>query len=72
MKTILSIVYLFAAAHLLAGEGFKVGDKAADFKLKNVDGKYVSLADFPQAKGFVIVFTCNNYVIKECNIHQFS
>ena len=59
MKTILSIVYLFAAAHLLAGEGFKVGDKAADFKLKNVDGKYVSLADFPQAKGFVIVFTCN-------------
>ncbi len=59
MKTILSIVFLYAAANLLAGEGYKVGDKAADFKLKNVDGKLVSLADFPQAKGFVVVFTCN-------------
>lgn len=60
MKTLFSVLYLFAAAGLLAGEGYKVGDKAADFKLKNVDGKYVSLSDFPNAKGFVVVFTCNN------------
>ena len=31
-----------------------------DFKLKNVDGKMVSLNDFPTAKGFIIVFTCNH------------
>jgi len=60
MKTIASLVFIFLAANLVAGEGYKVGDKAADFKLKNVDGKIVSLADFPDAKGFVVVFTCNN------------
>ena len=32
----------------------------SDFKLKNVDGKMVSLKDFPEAKGFIIVFTCNH------------
>jgi len=43
-----------------SAQGYKVGDKATDFKLKNVDGKEVSLKDFPNAKGFVVVFTCNN------------
>jgi peroxiredoxin len=40
--------------------GYNVGDKASDFKLKNVDGNYVSLADYPDAKGFIVVFTCNH------------
>ena len=40
-------------------EGYQVGDKAADFKLKNVDGSYISMSDYPEAKGFVVVFTCN-------------
>ncbi len=39
---------------------YKVGDKAMDFKLKNVDGKMVSLSDFKSAKGFIVVFTCNH------------
>lgn len=42
-----------------AAEGYKVGDKVADFKLKNVDGKLVSLADNKSAKGYIVVFTCN-------------
>src|SRR3954467_11651418 len=40
--------------------GYQVGDKAKDFKLKNIDGKMVSLADYTTAKGFIIVFTCNH------------
>jgi peroxiredoxin len=40
-------------------EGYKVGDKATDFKLKNIDGKMVSLADNKAAKGYIVVFTCN-------------
>ena len=32
----------------------------ADFSLKNVDGRPLSLKDYPQAKGFIIVFTCNH------------
>lgn len=41
-------------------EGYKVGDTAADFKLKNVDGKKLSLADIKDAKGYIVVFTCNS------------
>jgi len=40
--------------------GFSIGDKATDFSLKNIDGKMVSLADFKDAKGFVVTFTCNH------------
>jgi peroxiredoxin len=39
--------------------GYDVGDYATDFKLKNIDGKMVSLADFKEAKGFILSFTCN-------------
>ncbi|PZD79249.1 thioredoxin family protein [Mesonia sp. K7] len=41
-------------------KGYEIGDEATDFKLKNVDGRYVSLADFTKAKGFIVVFTCNH------------
>jgi peroxiredoxin len=40
--------------------GYKPGDLATDFKLKNVDGKMVSLSDYKKAEGFIIVFTCNH------------
>lgn len=40
--------------------GYKVGDYATDFSLKNVDGKQVSLADYKDAKGFIVIFTCNH------------
>ncbi len=49
-----------------ANSGYQIGDEAADFKLKNIDGKTVSLADYPSAKGFIVVFTCNHcpYAVK--------
>jgi len=59
MKTILSSVMLTLAINLFAGEGYTVGDEVSDFRLKNVDGKYVSLANYSDAKGFIVVFTCN-------------
>jgi len=40
--------------------GYGVGDAVADFKLKNVDGKMVSLKDFDTAKGFIVVFISNH------------
>jgi len=46
-------------ARPVADGGYRVGDKAADFKLKNIDGKLVSLADNKAAKGYIVVFTCN-------------
>tara|TARA_R110000868_G_scaffold35765_2_gene127770 strand:+ start:1631 stop:2245 length:615 start_codon:yes stop_codon:yes gene_type:complete len=39
--------------------GYQIGDVVSDFKLKNVDGKFVSLSDYKNAKGFIITFTCN-------------
>ena len=38
-----------------SADGYKVGDKAADFKLKNTNGKLVSLADNKAAKGYIAV-----------------
>ncbi len=40
--------------------GYQPGDKAADFKLKSVDGKMYSMSDYKDAKGFIVVFTCNH------------
>ena len=40
-------------------QGLKVGDQAADFNLKNVDGKMVSLNSNKDAKGYILIFTCN-------------
>ena len=40
-------------------QGYEVGDYAMDFSLKNVDGKLVSLSDYKNAKGFMVIFTCN-------------
>ncbi|MFN3754348.1 thioredoxin family protein [Flavobacterium sp.] len=49
---------LFAGDSMVSG-GYQPGDKATDFKLKSVDGKMYSMADYKDAKGFIIVFTCN-------------
>ncbi len=53
------VVLLTLAAGAPVKNGYVVGDVAADFKLKNVDGKMVSLADLKDAKGFIVIFDCN-------------
>jgi peroxiredoxin len=62
------VVFLFSILFITMtsfAQGYQVGDKAADFKLRNVDGKYYSMADFPDTKGFVVIFSCNHcpYVV---------
>lgn len=60
MKTmVLFLVSVALLAFSPAKNGYEVGDTATDFKLKNVDGKMVSLSDFKSAKGFIIAFDCN-------------
>ncbi len=41
-------------------ESSPIGKEIQNFRLQNVDGKAIGLENFPQAKGFVIVFTCNH------------
>jgi peroxiredoxin len=72
MKKLIQItaaqIFLFSMAisNVQAGPGYEVGDKATDFKLKNIDGKMISLADYADAKGFIVIFTCNHcpYAVK--------
>ena len=40
--------------------GYKLGDAVEDFSLKNVNGKKVSMKDYKDAKGFIVIFTCNH------------
>jgi peroxiredoxin len=55
MKTIIN--YLFLIFPILS---FSQTIEINDFSLKNIDGKMVSLSDYLEAKGFVIIFTCNH------------
>ena len=58
-----NLAILAAAVVLMSSfitAGYNVGDKAVDFKLQNIDGKMVSMADFKSARGFIITFTCNH------------
>jgi len=65
MKTIKSTLLLAVIAIITLAftvktdKGYKVGDTIEDFSLKNVDGDKISLKDYDDAKGFIIIFTCN-------------
>ena len=55
--SILALIILITAA---AGKmNYGVGDVVSDFKLKNVDGKMVALADYKSSKGAIVIFDCN-------------
>lgn len=58
--TLVILAFLLIAGQNLYAEGYEVGDKATDFSLKNVDGSMISLADFDDAKGYIVIFTCNH------------
>ena len=68
MKRIFPLIFMLAIAISFSfinsedskTEGYMVGDVATDFSLKSTDGDMVSMADYPDAKGFIIVFTCNH------------
>ena len=66
-KIVLTLgVFLLTAAFTMSFSlegtpvGYKIGDKAQDFNLKNVKGNDVSLASIKNAKGYIVVFTCNH------------
>jgi peroxiredoxin len=58
-KNFLLLVALFASLAVSA-QGYKTGDEAMNFTLKNIDDKMVSLSDYANEKGVVVIFTCNH------------
>lgn len=65
-KIIVFITAIILLASFKNEGGYSIGDKARDFKLKNIDDKMFSLSDKKDAKGFIVVFTCNHcpYAVK--------
>jgi peroxiredoxin len=60
MKKYITLMLAFSAFLSQAqAPTLKAGQAAPDFKLKNVDNKEISFASYPDAKGFIVVFTCN-------------
>lgn len=41
------------------GEGYTIGSEVAEIDLLNVDNERVSFSDYKDAKGFIVIFTCN-------------
>lgn len=62
MKKIFStIILMFVSILMLQAQAYQVGDEAANFNLKNVNGEMISLYDYNEAsKGAIVVFTCNH------------
>lgn len=56
---LLTVVAALALALAPAPKGYEVGDRVDDFTLKNVDGQMVSLADYSDQKGVILIFDCN-------------
>ena len=61
MKKVKFIIAAICAIALVSFENlpYELGDSVTDFKLKNVDGKVVSLSDYKDQKGAIIIFDCN-------------
>jgi len=60
--SILSLSILLISNYFLINS-FSIKQKkqeVTNFSLKNIDGTYISLTDYKEAKGFIIVFTCNH------------
>ena len=60
LSTLLLVLGLTSFGFAEGKGGYKVGDEAMDFNLLNVNGKFISLGIYKEAKGFIVVFTCNH------------
>ncbi|QIP11749.1 thioredoxin family protein [Spirosoma aureum] len=41
-------------------KGYTIGDAVADFRLKNIDSRTISLGDYRSQKGLIVVFSSNH------------
>ncbi|MEJ2004640.1 MAG: thioredoxin family protein [Cyclobacteriaceae bacterium] len=55
------LLFFFAAAFLIAARptGYEVGDVVEPFTLKSVSGEMISLNDYADEKGVILIFDCN-------------
>jgi len=56
---VVGVLFINAVGSAIDSNGYQIGDEVNDFKLEGIDGNKVSLSAYPNAKGYVVVFTCN-------------
>jgi peroxiredoxin len=59
MKKLIMVLLVVISGIAKAQTSYKIGDIATDFNLKNVDNKMISMANYKEAKGFFVIFHCN-------------
>ncbi len=59
LKTFMAAVAILVSSVFTSNPGYKIGDAASDFSLMGISGKKVSLSDYKNAKGYIVIFTCN-------------
>lgn len=64
-KQFFTLALMMLSLTLFAAQPLKIGEKAPAFSLKGVDGKTVTLSDYNNEKGVILIFTCNTcpYVV---------
>lgn len=53
-------------------KGYEIGGVVSDFSLMNVNGKKVSMSDYKDAEGFILVFTCNTCPCSQANENRLN
>lgn len=56
---LMTICLVTLAAGTATSQGYEIGDAVRSFSLKNVDGRMVSLSDYKNSKGVIVIFDCN-------------
>lgn len=59
MKQCSILLVLIVSALSMNAQPIAVGSGAPDFSLKNIDGTTVSLSDYVNEKGVMVIFSCN-------------
>ncbi len=60
MKKLFLIGLMISLSTKLFAQGYQIGDVATDFRLLNIDGNYLSMSDYEDIKGVVLIFSCNH------------
>ncbi|MBS1773803.1 MAG: thioredoxin family protein [Bacteroidetes bacterium] len=57
---LLFVVMTFAMSNKSGKRVSMIGKEVPSFCLQNIDGKYIATDNYKNAKGFIVVFTCNH------------
>jgi len=61
LALVVTVGAVFANTNPIDGtSGYKIGDKVENFSLKNIDDSMISLDSYSDAKGVIVIFTCNH------------